>query len=135
MTDKRIYITHCSFHKNNSLKGSGVAVTPDNLYSSKNLQRFVRTCKEKRVPWAIFSDRYGIWFPQEKHEWYEKNPSRVNHDEFIQLRRNFDFRLSHFNEIYFYHNPGRFHKLYRDLISESRLAERIHLISHVYDIT
>ena len=135
MNGNRIYITHCSFRKNDSLKNTGIIVTPDNLYTSRNLQRFVRKCREKNVPWAIFSDLYGIWFPEELHQWYEKNPSRVSQDEFTRLRENFDSHLSRFDEIYFYRNPGRFHKLYRDLISESRLAGRIHLISRVYDIT
>jgi len=32
-------------------------------------------CKEKRVEWAIFSNLYGVWFPNVEHEWYEKNPA------------------------------------------------------------
>jgi hypothetical protein len=129
-----LFITHCSFRKNDSLNGTGIAVTPDSLYSSRNLQRFVRTCRERNVPWAIFSDLYGIWFPEEKHEWYEKSPDRVTPDEFTRLRENFDSCLCEYDEIYFYHNPGRFHRLYKKLLSESTLSERIHLISHLSEI-
>jgi hypothetical protein len=67
----RIYVTHCSAKKDRTLKHSGKKVTPDRLYTAAPLQRFMNRCKEKKVQWAIFSDKYGIWFPHEKHEWYD----------------------------------------------------------------
>ena len=40
---------------------------------------------EGRVKWAIFSDYYGIWFADEKHQWYEKNPDTVTNEEYKKL--------------------------------------------------
>ncbi|HZD36815.1 MAG TPA: hypothetical protein VE130_16540 [Nitrososphaeraceae archaeon] len=46
-------------------------VTPDRLYTATPTQRFMNECKNKGVNWAILSDKYGIWFSQDLHEWYE----------------------------------------------------------------
>lgn len=62
----RIYITHCSAKKNDALKNKMKRVTPDRLYTTIPIQRFMKRCKEKDVKWAIFSDLYGIWFPDIK---------------------------------------------------------------------
>jgi hypothetical protein len=59
--------------------------------------------------WAIFSDKYGVWFPREKHAWYKKDPDTVSEEEFEQLASNLAEKLADFSEIWFYHNPGRFH--------------------------
>lgn len=130
----RIYVTHCSAKKDNSLKNSHNKVTPDKLYTGKPTQRFMNECKKKRVRWAIFSDLYGVWFPQEEHEWYEKDPNTVTEEEFNNLKRNFEKRLSNYNEIYFYHNPGRFHSLYKRLIKEVKIKDKIVLFSHKEEI-
>lgn len=73
----KIYITHCSAKKDDSLKNTGRKVTPDKLYIATPTQRFMNKCKEKKVNWAIFSDLYGVWFPDIEHEWYEKDPDTV----------------------------------------------------------
>lgn len=92
-------------------------------------------CKEKGVKWAIFSDKYGVWFPEEKHAWYEKDPDTVSDQEFKQLTRNFEERLADFDEIWFYHNPGRFHPLYERLLNEVKVKGRIILFTHKDQIT
>ncbi len=92
-------------------------------------------CVAKGVRWAIFSDLYGVWFPEIKRAWYEKSPDTVAPDEFRSLVKDFDCALDQFTEIRFYHNPGRFHRLYRKLLQESELRERITLITHLSDIT
>ena len=74
----RIYLTHCSAKKDNSLRNSSKLLTPDMLYMATPTQRFMIQCKEKHVNWAIFSDKYGVWFPEEKHESYEKDPRHSN---------------------------------------------------------
>jgi len=130
----RIYLTHCSFTKDTSLKDTGKNVTPDVLYTSQHIQRFINRCKEKNVEWAIFSDLHDVWFPSEKHAWYEKDPAKVTEEEFQHLLENFDRKLQKYDEIYFYHNPGRFHRLYKFLIEKSSLHNRIHLISHLSEI-
>jgi hypothetical protein len=93
------------------------------------------TCKEKGVRWAIFSDLYGIWFFEEKHAWYEKSPDDVTESEFQTLLANFDKRLQEFDEIYFYRpSPVYFHSLYKRLLNETKLQERVTLISSIFDI-
>jgi len=101
----RIYATHCSAKKNNSLKDSGEKVAPDELYTSRRIQRFMGVCKSKRANWAIFSDLYGVWFPTVEHRWYEKPPSSVTEKEFIGLLSDFDKQLRSYDEIWFYYNP------------------------------
>ena len=130
----RIYVTHCSAKKDKTLKYGGKKVTPDRLYTAAPLQRFMNRCKEKKVQWAIFSDKHGIWFPHEKHEWYEKNPNTVSEQEFKILVRDFEEKLGNYDEIYFYHNPGRFHSLYRRLLEQAKVTSRIILFSHLAEI-
>lgn len=126
----RIYVTHCSAKKDDSLKHTGKQVTPDKLYTATPTQRFIDRCKRMGVEWAIFSDLYGIWFPDEKHRWYNKHPDTVSEEEFNYLVRNFEEKLGNYDEIYFYHNPGRFHPLYRRLLNEVRIKDKICLFSH-----
>jgi hypothetical protein len=129
----RIFITYCSRQKTSSL-ADGLEVTPDRLYSSNRIRSFMHRCKTKGVEWAIFSDKYGIWFPDEKHESYDKTPESVTEEEFELLLHNFDRRLNIYAEIWFYHNPARFHGLYRRLARESKLRKRIRLFSRLSNI-
>jgi len=132
---KRIYLTHCSAKKDDSLCGTNKKVTPEKLYIAKPLQRFVKRCKDKGVDWAIFSDKYGIVFPQDKIEWYDKHPSKVKSEEFQILVNNFVQRLSRYNEIWFYHNPRRFHQLYKKLVEKVRSRGiNVKLFTHLSEI-
>jgi hypothetical protein len=131
----KIYVTYCSAHKNESLKNTGVEVTPDILYTSNRIRPFMETCKKKGVQWAIFSDLYGIWIAEEKHAWYEKSPDDVTELEFQTLLTNFNNQLQEYDEIYFYRpSPIYFQPLYRRLLNETKLQERVTLISSVSDI-
>ena len=131
----RIYITHCSAKKDNSLCDTGKKVTPDQLCSATPTQRFMIECKKKGVMWAIFSDKHGVWFPEERHEWYDKDPDTVSEQEFTQLVKNFEERLANFDEIWFYYNPGRFHPLYERLLKEARVKSKMTLFTHKKQIT
>jgi len=131
---RRIYLTHCSKKKDDSLKGTDKKVTPDRLYTATPIQRFIKRCKEKGVEWAIFSDKYGVVFPDQKIEWYDKPPNKVTEQEFRRLLNDFDQKLAPYDEIWFYHNPGRFHPLYRRLLTETKLRDRIRLFTHLKDI-
>ena len=135
MSPRKIYLTHCSAKKNPVFKDTKAKVTSDKLYTATPIQRFINECKNKGVNWAIFSDKYGIWFSNDLHEWYDKNPNRVTEDEFNQLVRKFDRSLSQFDGIYFYYNPGRFHKLYKRLLKSSELRAKIKLVTHLNEIT
>jgi hypothetical protein len=132
----RVYVTYCSGEKDDSLKDADVDVTPDVLYTSKHrIRPFMDMCKRTGVRWAIFSDLYGVWFSEEKHRWYEKSPYDVTEAEFQALLANFDDRLSGYDEIFFYRpSPVYFHGLYRRLITETKLRDRIKIISSIYEI-
>jgi hypothetical protein len=123
----RVYITFCSARKDDALKCSNRAVTPDLLYTSRRIQGFIRRAKEKNVCWAILSDHYGVWFSHETHVWYEKHPDSVTEQEFAALRADFDKQLGAFNEIFFCPGTGdrRIHRLYKRLLEESKLKNRI----------
>ena len=86
----RIYITHCSAKKDDYLKGTGQRVCPQALYTAAPTQRFMNHCLREGVQWAIFSDLYGVWFPEVEHEWYEKDPNRITDSEFEHLLRDFE---------------------------------------------
>lgn len=131
---RRIYLTHCSAKKNDSLKGTGRKVTPDKLYTATPIQKFMNKCKEKGVKWAIFSDEHGVIFPNEEIEWYDKHPSKVTEQEFKKLLNDFDQKLAVYDEIWFYYNPRRFHPLYRRLLSETKLKDRVRLFTHIEGI-
>jgi hypothetical protein len=130
----RIYLTHCSHKKEEHYKGTEEAVSPDLLYTATPTQRFMARCKAKGVRWAIFLDLYGVWFPETQHKWYEKDPNTINKSEFSALIRDFDEKLTGYSEIYFYHNPGRFHPLYSRLLSRSALGNRVKQITHLWEI-
>jgi hypothetical protein len=130
----RIYITHCSAKKDNSLKYSGDKVTPDKLYTATPTQRFMSKCKEKNVNWAIFSDLYGVWLSNIKYGWYEKDPNKVTEPEFTNLVNDFDQKLKCYDEIWFYYNPGRFHPLYEKLLQETSLKCKVRRFTHIKEI-
>ncbi len=130
----RIYITHCSAKKDPSLQQNHKKVPPDLLYTARPIQRFMKKCKEKNVSWAIFSDRYGVWFPTIEQEWYEKDPGTISEHEFKNLLGDFDRKLQVYDQIWFYHNPGRFHRLYQRLLTETSLRDRIRSFTHLKEI-
>jgi len=121
----RIFLTHSSINKDNSFKNTGEKVTPDKLYTSQRITKFMNTCKSKGVRWAIPSDFYGVWFPHIKHPWYKSNPDGVTEQELMNLLEDFDRKLENYTEIWFYHHPVYFHWLYKKLITKSRLKNKI----------
>lgn len=130
----RVYMTHCSAKKDATFKHTDTAVTPDVLYTSAKTQAFIRSCKAAGVTWAIFSDYYGVWFPDVRHGWYEKHPKKVGAEEYRELLADFDTKLRPFEEIWFYYNPGRFHPLYNRLLRETNLQHRVHRFTHLREI-
>jgi len=130
----RIFITHCSGKKDNSLKNTGKKATPEKLYLAAPLQRFVNRCKDKKVSWAILSDLHGIWFPDVEHEWYDKPPNTVTEQEFKNLVNDFNQKLHNLDEIWFYYNPGRFHPVYKRLVEETKFKNKIKMFTHIKEI-
>ena len=131
---EEIFITHCSGKKDENLKTTGEKVTPNLFYIGPRKQGFMKKCKDSNVNWAIFSDKYGIWFSHEKRGWYNKPPNTVTEEEFEILVKNFEEKLADFKKIYFYYNPARFHRLYKKLLTTVNLKERIVLITHLHEI-
>lgn len=119
----KIFLTYCSGRKNDSLKNSNEAVTPDRLYTSKRIQSFIQACRAANAFWAIFSDEYGVWFPGERKKWYDKPPDTVTPAEFEQLVSRAEKSLEKY-ELFFYGDPNdsKFHPLYRDLIERLKDA-------------
>lgn len=126
MENCAVFFTFCSAKKNDSLRGSGEKVHPDVLYTSQRVQSFIGRCKARRVRWAIFSDEYGVWFPEVKHKWYETSPNDAL-PVFARLLADFDEKMKDFDVIHFCPGTGgpRIHRIYRKLIHESRLKDRI----------
>jgi len=94
----------------------------------------MRQCKVRQVAWVIFSDLYGVWFPEIRHEWYEKDPNSVTDEEFWQLLRNFDESLAPYSQICFYHNRGSLNRLHKRLLKETALGDRVKMITRLRDI-
>ena len=111
-----IYLTNCSAKKDDELKGSGEMVSPKDLYTSQRIQNFIEKCKDEDVNWAIFSDNYGVYFPFDRHEWYDKPPSSVSDEEFDELVNSFENRLADFDRVIFYREKDSFPDLFRDLV-------------------
>jgi len=115
-----IYVTHCSREKDPAMEASGEKVLPEQLYTSEGLQRFIRFCKSKCYHWAIFSDHYGVVFPNEEIAWYSKPPATVTGDEMVFLLENFISRLSTYDEIHFYHRAEETHTLFKGIVAQGR---------------
>ncbi len=131
---KKIYITHCSTKKNKLYKNNNLLTTPDKLYTSKRIIRFINQCKIKNQNWAILSDRYGIWFPHEKHTWYDIHPRNITGKQLDKLVLNFDKDLSMYDEIWYYYNPAKFHTLYKKLLDMTKLRDKVVMFSHLKEI-
>jgi len=131
----RIYLTHCSGEKDDSLKCTGKKVTPDILYTSDRIRCFMNKCKEKQVEWAIFSDQHGVWCPKIKHEWYDKPPDKVTDPEFKGLLKDFNEKLRGYQDIYFYYKPGELHPLYKRLLEETTLKDKVTQFTDLGQIT
>lgn len=87
------------------------------------------------MKWAIFSDFYGVWFSNERHEWYEKHPDSVTSEEFRRLVRGFNRKLRSYSHILFYHHPARFHRLYRRLLRKTKMRGKVQLFKRLKEIT
>jgi len=132
-----IYITHCTNKKDHRLRDTKQRVTPDKLYIGDKITRFINRCRSQNVEWAIFSDLYGIWFPSEKHVYYEKHPNKVSKEEFENLLNDTENKLKKYNIVYFYgnHKSHYFHHLYKKLITQLRKrGVNIIKLCTIYDI-
>ena len=116
----RIYITHCSRKKDDSLKNSNARVTPDKLYTARFVKYFIRRCKLRNVKWAIFSDQFGVVFPTDKIPWYDKSPDSVTEEDREALFRDTLNKIKGY-QVWFY-RLFHFHHFYRDLLDDLKKA-------------
>jgi hypothetical protein len=130
----RIYITHCSKEKLPLAKETGDKYPPDQLYTETGIQQFMEICKSTGVQWAILSDNYGVFFPDETHKYYEKPPASVTIEEENIIRSQFEQRLDLYSEIWFFVRPSTFHPFYESILMHSSLSNRIHVFSNLREV-
>jgi hypothetical protein len=130
----RIYLTHCSKEKSLAAKTNGLPLPPDELYTEEGIQKFMQTCTQKGVDWAILSDNYGIFFPAEKHVYYEKPPASVTPEEEAAIIAQINERLSGYDEIWFYVRPATFHPFYERVLKGSDQAARVQQFEDIFAI-
>lgn len=51
---------------------------PNVLYLSSRIKSFIQFCKENSLDWAIVSAKHGLFFPDEKHSYYNTTFKTVN---------------------------------------------------------
>ncbi len=130
----RIFLTHCSKDKSPQAKSSGEKLPPDQLYTDAALQEFIAACKSTGVDWAILSDQYGVFSPEESHEYYEKPPDSVTPEEETIIIDQLNQRLDSCEEIWFYVRPATFHPLYERILMRSDLSGRVHFFSDLGEV-
>jgi len=130
----RIYLTHCSKEKSATAKASGLPLPPDELYTEDGIQVFMNACKSRGADWAILSDNYGVFFPNEKHAYYEKPPASITPEEEAVIIAQFNERLAGYDEIWFYVRPATFHPFYERVLKASALADRVRLFEKIGEI-
>ena len=131
----KIYLTHCCAEKSSVAKESGEGVTPDHLYTDPGVVDFMETCKRANVTWGILSDRYAVWLPDERHEWYEKHPDTVTQEEFDEIVNDFDTKLESFDEIVFYVRKASFHPFYGKVLDATTHSSKVRTFDQVGEIS
>ncbi len=120
-----IYLTHCSKDKSLQAKESGGRLPPDKLYTDPGLLAFIQRCRQTESHWAILSDKFGVFFPWESHEYYEKPPASVTQDEENAIMNDLHTRLSEYGEIRFFIRRETFHPFYERVLMKGELAGRV----------
>lgn len=130
----RIYLTHCSKNKSLEAKASGEKLPPDQLYTDAALQEFIAACKSTGADWVILSDHYGVFSPDDAHEYYEKTPASVTPEEETIIVDQLNQRLKDYEEIWFYVRPETVHPLYERILMHSTLSRRVHLFGNLGEV-
>ena len=110
---RNIFITYCC--KDKKRISVNYKVTPAELYSSSRVQKFINFCNSNNYCWAIFSDKYGLVFGNEKISWYNKSPDMVTSVEYNRLLNEVIIKLQDYEIIYFYYSDNSFQSLYKHL--------------------
>lgn len=73
MNDHTLLVTNCS-----KTKGTvGDKAIPEDFYKGVTPQLLINFGKRNKLNWAIMSDLYGIYYPEEKLAFYDIGPDQV----------------------------------------------------------
>ena len=121
--NKILYITYCC--KNKAELAENIEVYPEDLYLSSRIHSFIDMCEKHNYNWAIFSDKYGLVYKNEKIKWYDKSPATVTPAEYYCLLNMTITRLAEFECVYFFYQDHSFHPLYKQLVNDIKKYKRI----------
>lgn len=130
----KLFMTYCSWQKDDRFKNNTKKVGPEILYTSRRIRSFIAKCTSEGVVWAILSDHYGIWFPHEKHRWYDLHPDLLSNDQLQKLVLSFK-SLSEYDEIWFFYDAETCHPLYRKVVRESDIEKQVKWFNDLQDIS
>ena len=88
-------------------------------------------CQARNVSWAILSDLYGIYLPNERHIWYEKHPDTVTSEEEKAVIQDFNAKLNLYDQIYFFIRIESFHPFYERVLKNTLLANRVKIFQDI----
>ena len=131
----QIFITYCSWQKDDTIKDTGKTVRVEHLYTSPRIVEFIEKCKSAKVTWGILSDKHGICLEGQEYEWYDLHPESITNEEMAQLKEKVLQQLASFPKIFFYAPAGELHPVYRKIIDETPLKYRTRWISRLDEIT
>jgi len=110
-----LYMTYCCRQKHFSI----LPQTPEKLYISKRIKQFFDFVKANNLPFAVFSDKYGVVFSNEKIMWYDVPPGKVRNRTKLFTRALTELRRRGISKICFW-APAPLEPLYKEFIKELR---------------
>lgn len=116
VTTDTLYFTHCSKAKNPDFEDTMDATTPDVLYTSNRIKSFFDDVKERDVPWAIFSDKYGFVFSSSLLRWYDLSPDAISKEDLRRFLEESIDELRGYRKIIYRAGKKPIHWTYQDLI-------------------
>ena len=114
-----LLVTKCSKFK----KQSNELLMPKELYTSKQNIKFYSFCEQYQLPYAILSDKYGLFYYDETKECYDIHPSQLSDKD----KENLGLIIKNkalqrdYNTIIFYASSPLMSKPYFDMLSYSGL--------------
>ena len=129
-----IFVTYCSWQKDESLRGAKIKVRVDQLYTSPRIVQFIEKCKAEKVIWGILSDKHGICLEEQECEWYDLHPGALTVDEMEHLKEKIILHLACFSKIYFYAPNGELHPTYQKIVDETPLKHKTYWITRLEEI-
>lgn len=127
-----IYITYCC--KSKAKIQENYRISPAELYTSFRIHTFINFCNFHNYSWAIFSDKYGLVFKEDKIGWYDKPPDNVTSLEYNNLLSSTMNRLQIYDTVFFYYCDESFHPLYRRLARDIGMYKKIKLLTDLEEI-